>query len=664
MKSVGREILWNLPRGTAGAVYAFSSAAAGVFVLGAALRLRSWMRGRPERERRFDRPVRRAWDALEAVVGHRRIFAERPGGIIHAALFAGFAGLFLATVLVAAEHDFGAAVLDGGFYFAFKIFADTSGLLLLLGVVAALVRRCVARPAELATRGADLVALCALGAVAVSGFLVESVRLAATGPVAAPASYAGNAIASILRGIPLADQLRWHRALWWTHLALALGFLASLPFGKMVHVVAGPANVFLKTSRPPGALQPLPGFAALETLGAGSPEEFSWKQLLDLDACVQCGRCEALCPARLTGKTLSPQKMIRDLRASLRGRRVPGRRTVRGTVPLIDGGGVSRSDLWACTTCAQCAAACPAMVEHVEKIVDMRRYLVLGTGTVPEGLEEMFRRLELYGDPWGMGAPRRTEWAAGLGLVDLGRTGRADVVYWVGCAGAFDDRSRAVAVAMAGILRASGVSFGILGANESCCGDFARRAGNEYLFHRLATRNIEVLAASGAGTVVTSCPHCFNALRNDYRPLGGSFDVVHHTEWIDRMLGAGVIRPRGTFAKTVAYHDPCSLGRGNRIYEPPRAVLRSVGGVTTLEAGRSREAGFCCGAGGGALWLEEQGERINAARTKEILGLSPDVVATACPHCLSMLEDGLGAAGGDGPPPPAMDIAEIVARSL
>lgn len=666
MKSLGRDILWNLPQGTAGAVSFLSCLAACIVALGVALRIQLWRRGRPEREDRFDRPLSRAWKAFRMVVGHRKILERRSGGLVHVLFFSGFFGLFVATCLVALEHDFGLAVLDGGFYIAFKLFAETSGLLLLLGVCAALVRRWIVRPGELTTRGADLYPLIAIAVVIATGFLVESIRLAATAPAAARFSYASNAVAATLSGIPLADLLRLHRVLWWTHLAFALGFLAAIPYGKMTHLIAAPANVFLRTLRPRGALQPIPGFETMGAIGAGAIEAFSWKQLLDLDACVQCGRCEARCPAHIAGRTLSPQKMMRDLRAHLEATRTSRGQRVgkRAPAPMIGGGGVSRSDIWACTMCGQCVASCPVTIEHVEKIVDMRRHLVLGDALIPDGMEQMFRRLELFGDPWAMGPARRTEWASGLGVNVVRRRRDAGLVYWVGCAGAFDDRSRAIATSMVKVLSASGVGFGILGANESCCGDFARRAGNEYLFDRLAKRNIEAFDALGVEKIVTSCPHCYNALRNEYAPLGAKFEVVHHSAWLLEMLDRGALRAAGLLEKRVAYHDSCYLGRYNGLYEEPRAVLRHIRGVTPLEATRSREAGFCCGGGGGGLWLEEQGERMNTNRTKEILALSPDVVATACPHCVSMLEDGLAAATEGGSMPGALDLAEIVARTL
>ncbi len=666
MKTVGREILWNLPQQASVVLYSLLGVLLLLFAWRVSSRIRFYRRGRPERENRLDRLWERTRDLLRIGVFQKRVLDKKPGGPIHLAIYASFIALFSVTCIVAVEHDLGVKLLDGDFYIAFKLFGETFGMVLVGGVVAALVRRCILRPAVLRREGGDLAPLLLMGAVALTGFLVEALRIAATHPAAASFSYAANAVARLFAGVAIQDLLWLHRGFWWGHLLLAFGFLASIPYGKLLHLVAGPANIFLRSYRPTGALQPIPDFDARETIGAGAIGEFSWKQLLDLDACARCGRCEEACPAHATGKTLSPQKMIRDLQAdsgvvaaSLRRGRPDEREE-----PMIEGIGVRTADVWACTTCGHCVTSCPMMVEHLEKIVDMRRHLVLGKSDFPPELEQMFRKLEMFSDPWGFGPARRMEWAEGLGLEEVGRKGSVDLVYWVGCAGAYDERYRNVAVSLARILKESGIRFGILGSQEFCCGDFARRTGNEYLFRLLARKNMTVLEEYGVTKIVTPCPHCYNSLRNEYPAFGGRFEMIHHSELILDLMESGGIRVRNILANTVSYQDPCYLGRYNGIFDPPRRILSKIPGLRLVEAERSRENVFCCGAGGGHLWLPEQGSRINEKRSSEFVDLKPDIVATACPHCMYMFEDGMVAAGGGGKIPESLDLAEIVLRSM
>ncbi len=666
MKSVGREILWNLPHPATVAPYLLLGVLLLAFAMGIRARVRFYRRGRPEGENRLDRLRERAGDLFRIGICQRRVLEKTPGGPIHLALYGSFIALFSVTCLVAVEHDLGVKLLDGDFYIAFKLFAETSGIFLVGGVGIALARRCILRPAGASREWGDLLPLLLLGSVTLTGFLVEALRIAVTHPAAAPYSYAANAVAPLFAGVPVPDLLRLHRGVWWGHLLVAFVFLMSIPYGKMAHALASPANIFLRSYRPAGTLQPIPDFDARETIGAGAIEAFSWKQLLDLDACARCGRCEEVCPAHATGKTLSPQKMIRDLRSESGSREANrlGGGAGEGEEPEIEGLGVRTADVWACTTCGHCVTSCPMMVEHVEKVVDMRRHLVLGKSDFPPELEQMFRKLEVCSDPWGFGPARRTEWAAGLDLKEVGRKGSVDFVYWVGCAGAYEERCRNVAVSLARILKKSGIRFGILGPRELCCGDFARRTGNEYLFRRLAKKNIAVLEEYGVGKIVTPCPHCYNSLRNEYPALGGRFEVLHHSELILDLMESGGIRPRNALEKTISYHDPCYLGRANGIFDPPRRVLSKIPGVRLAEARRSRENSFCCGAGGGCLWLPEQGSRINERRSSELMDLEPDIVATACPHCMYMLEDGMVSAKGRGRIPESLDLAEIVLRSM
>ncbi|NQT05537.1 MAG: (Fe-S)-binding protein, partial [Dehalococcoidia bacterium] len=542
-------------------------------------------------------------------------------------------------------------------------------------ILMAMYRRYVQKPDRLDNRREDLIALLLLLVMAVSGFVVEGLRIAATELEASPEwaawSPGGYLVALGLRGLSQSALLSWHQVIWWLHSILVLGAIIyiALTWNRLWHIIVSPLNVFFRNLEARGALVPI-DMEATETFGVDRIQNFTWKHLLDLDACTRCGRCQDSCPAYLSGKPLSPKKVIQDLRGHLL-ERAPALRKRRSEEEAPEdngrmiGGVVVEDEIWNCTTCYACQEVCPVYVEPMVKLIEMRRNLVMEQATIPETGEGALKCLETRGHPWRGTTLSRTDWAEGLEVKTLADDSDVDLLFWVGCTEALEERSTRVAQAIVGILKTAGVNFGILGAEEVCCGDPARRLGNEYLFQMQAQQNIELLNNYGIKRIVTGCPHCYNTLKNEYPQFGGVFEVLHHTEIINRLIEEGKLPGIKEMSGLVTYHDSCYLGRYNNIYDVPRQVLRRLGGVKLVEMARNLEHGFCCGAGGGHLWLEEQktGERINEMRTEQALATKAGVIATACPYCLQMFEDGIQTKEA-AESVRAMDIAELVMKAL
>ena len=578
--------------------------------------------------------------------GHLRLLRETYPGVMHWFFFWSFAVFMLGTLSIAVTEDLKIPLFRGAYYLLVSLAMDLLGLGAMIAIGMAAWRRYVAKPAGIDNTPDDLISLVLIGAILVTGFLLEGLRIAFAGDPWLVWNPVGTAFAAPFLGSDAANLRSIHRSVWWIHLVFSFGLIAYIPYSKLFHLITGPMNQILAKGRAAQSLSPIDmEDESIEQFGVNEIQQFTWKQLLDGDACVRCGRCQDRCPAFLSGKPLSPKQFTQDLKHHLDAK---GALLLKGgeqdaellSKPLIPDI-ITEETLWACTTCGSCEEQCPVFVEHVPKIIDMRRNLVMMESSFPHELQLTFRGMETNGNPWNISRLTRADWTKELAVPTIAESESVEYLYWPGCSGAFDERNKKVSTAIVKLLQKAGVSFAILGTEETCCGDSARRLGNEYLFQTLAAQNIETMNGYGVKKIITSCPHCFNTMKNEYPQFGGNYEVIHHSVLLASLVQAGKLKPEKVQEAVYTYHDSCYLGRYNDIYAQPRAVLAAIPGLEGKEMKDNKVNGFCCGAGGGRMWLEEEAnQRVNVLRTEQAIATGADLFVTACPYCLTMLEDG------------------------
>lgn len=636
-------------------------------------------------EVRWDRPIERLKGLLELGIFQKKMWWDGYAGLYHMLIFSGFVVLSVRTLSLVFEGLFpkaGMPFLPAGAWQAYLLLKDVVLVTTLVGVLLALGRRYLFRKERLDPSFDAGLILVLIGFLMATDLLAGAARFALVPEHASAWEPFTAALSGLLAGAAPGTLQAIFSWCWWLHLVAILVFLNYLPFAKHFHVITALPNIFLRKLDAPGKLPTvdIEKAAEAEKFGVAKVEDFTWKQRLDMFTCTECGRCREVCPTHLTGKPLTPKGFMKDLRTALytvagdlvdtaEGRAdAAAEKRLEERKPLI-GGWVDEETIWACTTCRYCESACPVTITYTDKIVELRRHLVLEKSEFPKEAQTAFNGMERQGNPWNLPAADRDAWTGELdfeipvlGAMDEAERAGVEVLFWVGCAGSYEDRGKKVSRALARLLHDGGVKFAILGAEETCNGDSARRLGNEYLFQTLAQQNVETLNGYGVRRIVTNCPHCFNTLKNEYPDFGGTYEVIHGTELVALLLAEGRLTLTESVAKSISFHDACYLGRHNDVYDAPREVLAAIPGLTLTELPRTGKNGLCCGAGGGRMWLDEKvGTRINQLRYEEIESAGTDLVGVSCPFCMVMLGNAQTEMSGKTQP---FDVLELAAQAL
>ena len=637
-EDLSREIFGNLGETSKTIFYALAVVSSGVFAWGVWRRVKLWQRGRPDNQ-----PIkwREAFQNIRnRALAHRALRGARPkASFAHRMLFWGFLVLFIGTILVSIEHYSAAALgreatdplFHKGVYFViYEITLDTFGLLMIGGALW-FARRRMRADSSMEHRTADWLVLTSLIILGVTGYFIEGLRIIRESTPMPGISFVGYGFSKIFvaAGVGKSNVDSIHFGLWWFHSVVAFGFIAALPFCRLAHAIAAVFSL-ATTPKPLGQMEPISMEEVEETgeVGVGRLEQFTQRDLLRLDACVSCGRCEDLCPAHEAGKPLSPRDLVQDLRTHMEG----------AAPAALHGETIGAETLWACTTCNACNDICPLGVRPADYITDLRRHLI-GEGELRGAPATSLQKMQRAGNPWGLPAQDRLKWADGLDVPTVADNPDFDVLYWVGCSAAYDRRTMKVARAVAQLLQRAQVNFAVLGPEERCTGESARRMGDEFLFQELAATNIETFTKHNVRKIVTHCPHCLNSLRQDYPQFDGHYEVIHHTQFLGELVAANKLKAAAVMNESVTYHDPCYLARVNGITEAPRALLPEI-----TEMPRHGCQTACCGAGGGRMWFDDPAEeRTGSGRITEALDTGAKTVAVSCPFCLTMMTDGVAA---------------------
>ncbi len=619
---------------------------------------------------RHDKPFARVEAVIRFFLGQKTMFKEPGPGLMHALIFWGFLILLFRSISVVGE-----AFAPGWSVFWFwsplenlyTTAKDVTELVVLVMVGAAFFRRWVLKPWRITqSRDAEFI-LAMIATLMVTDFLYDGAKFIIDPGAAVEMQHAivGSTVSSVLTvlGLGKSTLVGLEAGMYWIHVVVLFFFLNYLPHSKHMHVLTALPNVFTLNLQEGKPLAPIEDIEEQESFGAEKIEDFTWKEILDIWTCTECGRCMTNCPTTLTDKTLKPKELterqkhhLEKVIPALLGKKK--REEIEET--LIEASNVDA--IWDCTTCGACEENCPISIEYVNRIVEMRRYLMLMESEFPKELGTTLRGLENKSNPWGLPIGDRASWASEMGLKTLAEDKDVEYLFFLGCSGGYDDRSIKVAKAVVKLLQHAGVSFGILGEEEGCCGDSARRLGNEYLFQLQAQANIEVMEQYGVKKIITTCPHGYQVLKNEYGAFGGNYEVVHHTELLWDLVREGLLKPTNSIGERITFHDSCYLGRYNKIYDQPRELLDVIPGVERVEMERKQCTGFCCGAGGGRVWMEEEEPRINQERIRQAVEVKPDTIVSACPFCLMMFKDGIADKGLEEELK-AKDLAELLLDS-
>jgi Fe-S oxidoreductase/nitrate reductase gamma subunit len=665
MDEVGRVIFWNVGGGARWITYALMVITFIALIYGLKKRYAMWKIGKASPINFTKRLGERIGFFISNGIFHKSILREAYPGWMHFFIFWGFLILAIATGLIALQDDFlrlifGIEFIKGDFYLIFSFMTDLAGILAIIGILMAVWRRYVTKPERLDNKPDDLIVLMWILAVLVTGFLTEAARLAADPKPYEVWSFVGWFLKSIFPSAEKGVTYIPHAVMWYLHMLLSFGLIVYVAYSRLLHIITSSLNMMFRgvEDNPRGAIVPIEDFENAEEFGVNSIEGFTWKQIFDLDACTRCGRCQDLCPAFATDKPLSPKQFIQDLKTEWERIGAGGAKNEDGIIDTV----IKEETLWSCTACLACQVNCPVSIPTFDKNIEMRRYLTLTLSKTTSETRLLFKNLQQKSDPYGMGKRQRTEWTEGLEIKKAAEE-EVEYLYWVGCVASLDDRNRKIAKAFSKILTQAGVSFGILGQDEMCCGDPARRCGNEELYLGIAQGNVELLNEMGIKKIITTCPHCYHTLKNEYPQLGGNFEVYHQADFIAKLLREGKLKINPTIEGTITFHDPCYLGRINGIFDEARDVVDKVKQGNFVEMGRNHDRSFCCGGGGGRIWMEEHHGRINHKRIEEAIEISANTVVTACPYCLIMMEDAIKDKE-KSETMKALDLSEVVVKGL